>query len=134
MPRLVLNVRCNLAIYRVVLGQYAEAVADILEAMAFLPNVQDAYSAAVVLQQAALIEAERGNVSQAARLTGYVDAYFSANDTEREATEKIARERLEKALRARLSDAAYETLLKAGSALSEEQAVEEAQGVRQVAA
>jgi predicted ATPase/DNA-binding SARP family transcriptional activator/predicted negative regulator of RcsB-dependent stress response len=134
MPRLVLNVRSNLATYRIALGQYAEAVTDILQAIAFLPNVQDGYSTAVVLQQAALIEAERGNVSQAARLTGYVDAYFASNDTEREATEKIGRERLEKALRARLSDAAYNTLLKAGSALSEEQAVEEARGVRQVAA
>ncbi len=134
MPRLVLNVRCNLTIYRIALGQYAEAVADILEAMAFLPNVQDGYSTAVVLQQVALIEAERGNVSQAARITGYVDAYFSANDTEREVTEKIVRERLEKALRARLSETAYDALLKAGSALTEEQAVEEAQGVRQIAA
>lgn len=134
MPRLVLNVRNNLAIYRMALGQYAAAVADVLEAIAFLPNVQDGYSAAVVLQQAALIEAERGNVSQAARLTGYIDAYFSANDTERESTEKSVRERLETALRARLSDAAYDTLLRAGAALTEEQAVEEAQGVRQVAA
>jgi predicted ATPase/DNA-binding SARP family transcriptional activator len=134
MPRLVLNVRCNLAIYRIALGQYAQAVADVLEAISFFPNVQDGYSTAVVLQQVALIEAERGNVSQAARLTGYVDSYFSANHTEREATERIARERLEKALRARLSDGAYDALLKAGAALSEEQAVEQAQGVRQVAA
>lgn len=134
MPRLELNVRYNLAIYRIALGQYAESVADILEAMAFLPNVQDGYSTAVVLQAVALIEAERGDISQAARITGYIDAYFSANDTEREVTEKIVRERLEKALRARLSDTAYETLLKAGAALTEEQAVEEAQDVRQVAA
>jgi hypothetical protein len=134
MPRLVLNVRCNLATYRMSLGQYVEAVTDILEALAFLPNVQDGYSTAVVLQQAALIEAERGNISQAARITGYVDAYFSANETEREATEKMVRERLEKALRARLSDAAYAALLNAGAQLTEEQAVEEAQGVRQIAA
>lgn len=134
MPHLMLNARINLALYRIVLGQYAQAVDDLIAALALLTNVQDSYPTALVLQHVALVEAERGDAALAARLTGFVDAYFDKNQTEREATEKMARERLEKALRLHLLDSAYKKFYDAGTALSEQQAVEEAQGVRQVAA
>lgn len=134
MPRLLLNARCNLAFYRIMSGRFTEAAQDLAETMALLPNVQDAYSTAVVLQHVALLQAERGDASIAARLTGYIDAYFSSSGVEREATEKIGRDRLEAALRSVLSDAAYEMNLSAGAKLTEEQAVEVAHAAGEIAA
>jgi len=86
------------------------------------------------LQHVALIDALTGNVPQAARLTGYVDRFFSANNLEREATESMGRDRLETALREHLSEAAYNALLRDGAALSEQEAIKEALDVRHVAA
>jgi len=133
-PGLVANLRCNLAIYRIALDEYPEAAADVLEALAILRDSQDSCQSAIALQHVALIDALTGNVPQAARLTGYVDRFFSANNLEREATESMGRDRLETALREHLSEAAYNALLRDGAALSEQEAIKEALDVRHVAA
>jgi len=124
--QLAANLRLNLAIYRVALGQYDGAANDLVEALALLRTAHDSSQTAIALQHVALIAAMAGKVSQAARLAGYVDSFVSANSMERQATEALGRERLAQSLRAQLSEETYRTLARAGALLSEEQAIEEA--------
>jgi len=56
------------------------------------------------VQSAALVLATRGESSTAARLLGYVDAFYDRYNMKRELTERIVYERLIELLAARLSD------------------------------
>jgi predicted ATPase/DNA-binding SARP family transcriptional activator len=124
---LAANFCCDLAAYRIALGQYPRAATDVLKALAILRNAHNNYQVAVALQHVALIEAMSGNASTAARLVGYVDAYLAAHSIRRQSKELGERERLEATLRSQLAESAYEALLREGAALSEEEAIEETQ-------
>ena len=78
------------------------------------------------MQHFALLLALRGEVHDAARLIGYVNAQFKEVGNERETSEKWGYEKLMTALREQLSEAEIEKLAAEGAAWSEDQAVEEA--------
>jgi predicted ATPase/DNA-binding SARP family transcriptional activator len=123
---------CNLAAYRIELEEYEQARRDVLRALAILRNARDNWQVAIALQHVALLEALTGNAAGAARLAGYVDTFFLTHSIGRQPTELHTRERLEEALRSQLSDSVRETLFGDGTTLSEEQAIEQAESLREI--
>ncbi len=132
--RLAANLRCNLAIYRIALGDYVQGHGDALAALTMLKDMQDSHQTAIALQHVALFEALSGDAPKAARLCGYVDTYFAVNDNEREATEAWGRQSLERTLRSRLSDSEREALFAEGRLWDELRAVHEVLFSRHAAA
>ena len=115
-----------MAAYRIALGDVDGAREAAREGLRCAQQVQDAQLIAIALQHIALLLALRGEVYDAARLIGYVNAQFKELGNEREATEKWGYEKLMAALREQLSEAELEKLAAEGAAWSEDQAAEEA--------
>ena len=115
----------NLAAYRLALGDVTGARAGGREALALAPFAPS-LEVAIAVQHLAAVAALAGDARRAARLGGYVDAWYRKEACEREFTEERSREMLMGALRAQLSDAELAVLAAEGAGLSEEQAVAEA--------
>jgi hypothetical protein len=96
------------------------------EALRWARQAQHAFDVAIALQHIALLLALRGEVNDAARLIGYVNAQYQELGSEREPTERWGYEKLMAALRELLSDAEIEQLAAMGATWSEDRAVEEA--------
>lgn len=116
---LAANLRCNIAVYRIVRGDYSAGAADVLEALRILRDTQDPYQTAIALQHVALMESLAGSVERAATITGYVDAFLAANAIAHDTTELRTRRRIEERLRASLVPERYEELMTCGAALKE---------------
>jgi predicted ATPase/DNA-binding SARP family transcriptional activator len=122
----------NLGAYRIYLGHYEEAADALLQSLAILRNAQDSWQVAITLQHAALVEALAGSASVAARLAGYVDAFYSSHSIQREPTEVRTRAWIDEVLRAQLAEAARQALFQEGAAMSEASAIALAQVLRDV--
>lgn len=93
----------NLAAYLSVNGQFDEALAVAREA-ATIGRAHDTQNyVALPVQSAALVLATRGDSATAARLLGYVDAFYDRYNMKRELTEAIVYDRLVKLLAEHLS-------------------------------
>ncbi|HEY1977400.1 MAG TPA: NB-ARC domain-containing protein [Candidatus Baltobacteraceae bacterium] len=94
----------NLAAYLSVNGEGDEAISVAREA-ATIGRAHDTQNyVALPVQSAALVLAARGEIATAARLLGYVDAFYDRYNMKRELTEKIVYERLLALLAQRLSE------------------------------
>jgi predicted ATPase/class 3 adenylate cyclase len=116
----------NIAAYRIALGDVDGARESAREALLRARQLQDALYVAIALQHFAMLLALRGEMHDAARLVGYVNAQYKELGSEREPTEKWGYEKLMAALREQLSEAEMEKRAAEGAAWSEDQAVEEA--------
>jgi predicted ATPase/class 3 adenylate cyclase len=116
----------NITTYRIALEDMDGARESAREGLRWARQAQHALRTAIALQHIALLLALRGEVTDAARLIGYVDPQFKGLGYEREATEAWGYEKLMAALHEQLSDAEIEKLAAEGAAWSEDQAVEEA--------
>jgi predicted ATPase/class 3 adenylate cyclase len=114
------------AAYRIALGDETGAAADAREGLRLARQTQETLYTAIALQYFALVGALQGEVRNAARLMGYVNAQFKELRYERETTEKWGYEKLTVALREHLDEAEIEKLASEGAAWFEDQAVEEA--------
>ena len=80
----------------------------------------------VAIQHLATVAALRGETLRAARLVGFVDAWYRSEGREREQTERRTYEILMAALRERLTDSEIDAAAVEGSKLTEGQAIDEA--------
>lgn len=125
-------VTCNMAAYLLTLGRYDEARASALEALAAARDAQRDVHTALSLQHLAAIDAlrpdaaERRRKERAARLLGYVDARLTALHALREHTEEQEYTAMISALHGSLGADDFSQLMRQGSVLNEDQAVEEA--------
>jgi hypothetical protein len=129
---LAANLRCNIAVYRIVGGDYSAGAADVLEALRILRDAQDAYQTAIALQHVALMESLCGSIEHAAIITGYIDAFLAVNAIEHDTTEFKTRRLIEERLRAQLTPKRYDELMGCGAALSEPEIVALAEESAQV--
>jgi predicted ATPase len=114
----------NIAAYLVTNGELDEALEAAREAneigrMHDLPD-----DTAVPLQAAALVVAHRGDFLTAAKLHGYVDAYYERYHTARERTEAMVAERLLELLQRELDPETLERERAAGKALDDDAVAE----------
>jgi tetratricopeptide (TPR) repeat protein len=115
----------NVAAYRLVLGRADAAAAPAREALSLARNEQ-LHGAAIAIQHLATVGAVRGDVQRAARLRGYVDAWYRAEGCEREFTEQRTYDILMPALQEKLAAGDLERLAGEGAELSEDEAAADA--------
>ncbi len=108
----------NIATYLLIAGRLAEARHAATEALS-LVALQGGFILRVCLQQCALLGASAGNMKDAARLLGFVDAGYEAAGELREPTEERVYEVLSQRLRSGLSPAAFQQLTDEGAAWNE---------------
>jgi hypothetical protein len=116
----------NLAAYRIALGDMDGARETARTGLHWARQTQYALGIAIALQHIALLLALRGEVSDAARLIGYVNLQYKELGSEREATETWSYEKLIAALHEPLSEAAIDKLAAEGATWSEDRAIEAA--------
>jgi tetratricopeptide (TPR) repeat protein len=116
----------NIATYRIALGDVDSAHEAAREGLRWGRQAQDALSIASALQHLALLLALRGELNDASRVMGYINAQYRELTYERQTTEKWGYERLMAILSEHLSDTAIAKLEAEGAAWSEDQAVVEA--------
>jgi predicted ATPase len=113
----------NLASYLSVSGAYDEAIGVVREAVE-IGRAQDTENyVAISLQGLALAYADRGDLPVAARLLGYVNAFYKRYGMDREPTEAIVQDRLRTILHERLDEFTIERELVAGAELTEAAAI-----------
>ncbi|HVN68424.1 MAG TPA: helix-turn-helix domain-containing protein [Candidatus Binatia bacterium] len=117
----------NSAACRLMLGDVDGAYLTAREALALVQGAQT-FETTVAIQHLATVAALRGDAELAARLSGYVDAWYARVGYERDVTERKTSEVLTAALRARLSEDEIAALAAAGAHLTEEQAAADAFG------
>jgi predicted ATPase/DNA-binding CsgD family transcriptional regulator/tetratricopeptide (TPR) repeat protein len=116
----------NIAAYSLPLGDADGARKAAREGLRWARQGQYALGISIALQHFASLGALCGQLHNAARLIGYVNAQYTELGSEREYTEKWSYEKLVATLRERLSAAEIDKLAAEGAAWSEDQAVEEA--------
>jgi predicted ATPase len=126
--RVEISARANAAAYQVVLGDIDGARLAAREALELARGAHP-MDAAIAIQHLATVAALRGDAGRAARLRGYVDAWYADEGCERDLTERRTYEILLAALRERLAGSEIDALAGEGARLSEEQAVLEALAV-----
>ncbi len=125
----VLHALVNGAAYRIAVGDIAGARSS---ARAGLRYARGAFffDATIAIAHLAAVAARSGDPRRAARLFGYVDAWYRSNEGyEREPTEQHVYDILMTALHEQLADVEIEALGAEGARLSEDQAVAEALAV-----
>jgi predicted ATPase/class 3 adenylate cyclase len=120
------NARANAAAYRIALGEIDEAEQEARASLVLCEHLQSAQMTAVAIEHLAIVAAERGELRHAARLSGYIDAWYGRESLEREWTEQQGYERLMTALRANLPEEELRRYTTEGMTLSEEDAIAEA--------
>jgi hypothetical protein len=116
----------NLAAYCIAANDLDAARVAAREGLKWALQGQHALGIAIVLQHFALIAALCDNQDVAARLIGYVDAYFDVLAYQREYTERWCLDKLMLALREHRTESEIERLAAEGARWSEDQAVEQA--------
>jgi predicted ATPase/class 3 adenylate cyclase len=133
--RSVINTLMNTAAYLVELGEYNEAANDAREALILSRDSRAAVHVAVSLQHLAAVAAMRPKATsqdmgddsiRAAYLLGYVDAQMRAIPARREYTEEHEYQRLLVTLQNMLGEEQCAACMRAGSAWTQDIAVEEA--------
>jgi predicted ATPase/class 3 adenylate cyclase len=119
----------NIAAYLVCLGRLDEARSAALDGLRFARNSQSELHTAISILHLAAIAASRGDTARGARLFGYSSNVFNAKAYTAEPTERQAFEKADALLQRELKGAERDALVKEGAAMSEDQAVEEAQRV-----
>ncbi len=125
MKRFIFVALRNGAAYRLALGDIAGARTAAVDALQ-LGRGADTQRSIINIQHLATVAARSGQPHRAARLRGYVDAWYRTEGYEREPTEQRVDVILTTALSAQLSESEIEALATEGARLSEEQAVAEA--------
>jgi tetratricopeptide (TPR) repeat protein len=118
--------RSNASGYLLLLGRIDDAAAAARDALVLSQRAQNAQFVTIGIQHLATIAALRGDVQRAARLAGYVDAWYSAQGYARESTEQRTYDMLARALRPRLSEGEIARLEEHGAVLPEDAAAAEA--------
>jgi len=108
----------NIATYLLIAGRPAEAQRAAIEALALVTLV-GGFILRVCLQQCALLAANAGDLAEAARLLGFVDAGYEAAGERREPTEQRVHDDLTQKLQAGLTPAALQQLAEEGAAWTE---------------
>jgi tetratricopeptide (TPR) repeat protein len=119
----------NKAAYLLTLGKFLEAQSSAREASELALYRDDDFALAIGTGHLALAAAERGDLTRAAILIGFVDASYERLGSVREATERTSRERLMNLLRGALSEADVTALMAKGAAMDRDAASEEAMAV-----
>jgi predicted ATPase/class 3 adenylate cyclase len=119
----------NLAAYCIATNDLDAARVAAREGLKWALQGHHALGIAIVLQHFALIGALCDELDGAARLIGYVDAYFHVLAYQREYTEIWCFDKLMFALRERLSESEIERLAAEGAVWSDDRAVEQAMAV-----
>ena len=115
----------NLACFLIAIGEIDAAEAYVREALSLsLSNPNDVQAA--VLQHSAAIAAIRGKAAPAARLAGYVNAWYERFGCVRDATDQKGYDLLMEAIRKQMSDADLSALAAQGARLTQEAAIDEA--------
>jgi predicted ATPase/DNA-binding winged helix-turn-helix (wHTH) protein len=112
----------NLSAYHLLRGETEAAASAAAEALSEAPALGEPFLAADAIQALALVAARSGDPARAARLLGYVDAVYAADEKSREATETAVHQLLLIELDAALPAAERETLRAEGAGWTEEQA------------
>ncbi|HEY6326613.1 MAG TPA: adenylate/guanylate cyclase domain-containing protein [Candidatus Cybelea sp.] len=120
------NALANAAAYRLALGEIDEAEREARASLVLCEQLQSAQMIAVAIEHLAGVAAARGHHRHAARLSGYIDAWYERENLEREWTEQQGYERLVSALRANLAEEELRRYATEGTTLSEEDAMAEA--------
>jgi predicted ATPase/class 3 adenylate cyclase len=120
------NALANAAAYRLALGEIDEAEREAGASLVLCEQLQSAQMIAVAIEHLAGAAAARGHLRHAARLSGYIDAWYERESLEREWTEQQGYERLVSALRANLAEEELRRYTAEGTTLSEEDAIAEA--------
>jgi hypothetical protein len=119
--------RCNAAAYRLVLGEIDEAQRAALSGLELVVHRRLTHTSRQqtwAIQHLAAVAALRGDFDRAARLRGYVDAWYAAEGETREYTEQRAYDILVGALKQHLSHTDIERLTAEGALLDRDTAVE----------
>jgi predicted ATPase/DNA-binding SARP family transcriptional activator len=116
----------NRATYLVALGRYQDARATLLEALEVARGQHAGVHVEWGLQRMATVAAALGDDERAARLIGHVDAAFRAAEVGRDPSQQREHERVLASLSERLGNGRFDALLRAGSQLTEDEAVAEA--------
>jgi tetratricopeptide (TPR) repeat protein len=110
----------NMSSYLSVSGAYDDAVATAREAITIGRNSDTENYVAISLQGLALAYAARGKAPVAARMFGYVNAFYSRYGMAPEPTEAIVQKRLRELLRENLDEFTTEREIAAGTLLAED--------------
>lgn len=119
----------NAAAYRLTLGDLDGAYANARDALQ-LSDWASPIEVAAAIQHLASVAATGGDSHRAARLRGYVDAWYRTEGLERDPTELRTYEMLTTALGGELSEEMISTLAEQGARLSEPEAIAEAMGIQ----
>ena len=128
MKRFIFVALQNGAAYRLALGDIAGARTAAVDALQ-LARGAGTQHIMINIHHLATVAARSGQPHRAARLRGYVDAWYRSEGYERETTEQRVDDILMTALRAQLSESEIEALAAEGARLLEDQAVAEALAV-----
>jgi predicted ATPase/DNA-binding CsgD family transcriptional regulator len=116
----------NNAAYQLALKDIEGATTSARAGLAWSRRAQDQMRIATALQHLALVGAEHGAFSTAARLLGFVNRQLTTFGVDRGSTEMWCYQQLMIALRENLGETELEALAAEGAAWSEDRAVEEA--------
>ncbi|HLY59041.1 MAG TPA: adenylate/guanylate cyclase domain-containing protein [Stellaceae bacterium] len=114
-------IACNLGAYLLLSGAHEEAELLLASALREAPALGETFVAAWAIQHLALAACKRRALTRAAKLQGYVDQYYAAEQAEREPTERATCDATSAALAA-LPEPERQRLLAEGSLLTLEQA------------
>ncbi|HZV77176.1 MAG TPA: adenylate/guanylate cyclase domain-containing protein [Candidatus Babeliales bacterium] len=120
------NARANAAAYRLALGEVDEVAREARASLALCERLQSPQMTSVAIEHLANVAAARGQGRTAARLSGYVNAWYASEGLEREWTEQQCQHRLVASLDELLPQAELARYLAEGHALSEAEATAEA--------
>ena len=112
----------NLANYRLAIDDLAGARRDACEGLTLLRAVGNANYAVLCLENIALERVLSGDAIAAARLFGFISAYFTRTGQVREPAEQRRHERLHSALSAAIEPARLASLMAQGAAWSADEA------------
>jgi predicted ATPase/transcriptional regulator with XRE-family HTH domain/Tfp pilus assembly protein PilF len=118
----------NLTAYRLARGDMEGARANGREAL-LLSREAPPLEITIAIQHLATVAARSGDAASAARLCGYVDAWYRNEGCQRELTEQRSYELLRAALHEKLGDGELAVFTEQGARFSEEQAVAKALAV-----
>jgi len=124
-PRSSLSInRSNAAAYRLTLGDVEGARLSVLDSLELERGARRWSPLTVQIQHLAAVAALSGEFANAARLKGYVEAWYAAEELTRSATDAKGYQILVDGLEERLSEAEIKRLGAEGALLTEDQALE----------
>jgi hypothetical protein len=116
---------CNLAAYSLALSHIADARAFAREGLEAANALHASDLAALAVQHLASVASASGNYERAVRLLAFADAQFAKLGVQRDTSELFTYDRLRRALADAIPSDRLQTLIAAGAAMNESQAVAE---------